>query len=70
VSGIATATVSAPDETGVLTPDALDLVVALQREFGGRREELLLARAERQERIAAGELPTFLESTRQIREGD
>ena len=31
----------APDEAGVLTPEALDLVVALQREFGGRREELL-----------------------------
>ena len=32
-----------------------------------RREELLLARAERQERIAAGELPGFLESTRRAR---
>ena len=67
---IAAATVSAPDEAGVLTPEALDLVVALQREFAGRREELLLARAERQEQIAAGELPGFLETTREIREGD
>ncbi len=63
-------TVSAPDEAGVLTPEALDLVVALEREFADRREELLLARAARQERIEAGELPTFLESTREIREGD
>jgi malate synthase len=64
------ATVHAPDEAGVLTPEALDLVVALERKFRGRREELLQARAERQERIAAGELPDFLESTRAVREGD
>jgi malate synthase len=63
-------TVSAPDEAGVLTPEALDLVVALEREFAGRREELLRARAERQERIQAGELPDFLESTRTVRDGD
>jgi len=62
--------VSAPDEAGVLTPEALDLVVALEREFRGRREELLLARADRQARIDAGELPDFLESTRSVREGD
>jgi len=63
-------TVSAPDEAGVLTPEALDLVVALHREFHGRREELLLARAVRQERIEGGELPTFLDSTRDVREAD
>ena len=63
-------TVLAPDEQGVLTPEALDLVGALEREFGERREQLLLARAERQERIAAGELPDFLEETRSVREGD
>jgi malate synthase len=63
-------TVSAPDEAGVLTPEALDLVVALEREFAGRREELLRARAERQERIQAGELPDFLDSTRPVRDGE
>jgi malate synthase len=62
--------VSAPDEAGVLTPEALDLVVALEREFAGRRDELLRARAERQERIQGGELPDFLESTRTVRDGD
>ena len=62
--------VSAPDEAGVLTPEALDLVGALHREFHPRREELLLARAARQERIEDGELPTFLDSTRDIREAD
>jgi malate synthase len=54
----------------VLTPAALELVAALQREFGARREQLLRARAERQVRISAGELPGFLEETRAIREGD
>jgi malate synthase len=65
-----TAVVRAPDGAGVLTPEALDLVAALQRELGGRREKLLRARAERQERIASGELPAFLEATRSVREGD
>ena len=63
-------TLHAPDPAGVLTQDALELVAALEREFGGRREELLLARVERQARIAAGELPDFLEETRGVREGD
>jgi malate synthase len=63
-------TLHAPDPAGVLTPDALELVAALERELGGRREELLLARVERQSRIAAGELPDFLEETRSIREGE
>jgi malate synthase len=54
----------------VLTQDALELVAALERELGGHREELLLRRVERQERIAAGELPDFLEETRGLREGD
>ena len=66
----AAAMVLAPDEAGVLTPEALDLVVALQRALGERREELLAARLERQERISAGELPTFLEGTRSVRDGD
>jgi malate synthase len=62
--------VRAPDEAGVLTRAALELAAGLEREFGSRREELLAARAERQERIGAGELPDFLEATRSVREGD
>ena len=58
------------DEAGVLTPESLELVAALEHEFGGRREELLRARWGRQERISAGELPDFLESTRTVRDGD
>jgi malate synthase len=41
----------------ILSADALDFVADLQRTFGGRREELLAARAERQERLLASELP-------------
>ncbi len=67
---IETALVNAPDASGVLTPEALDFAASLEREFRGRREELLLERAARQERIAAGELPDFLASTRDVREGD
>jgi malate synthase len=54
--------------TRVLTPEALAFVADLQREFNSTRQELLAARAERQERIAAGELPDFLEATRSVRE--
>jgi malate synthase len=63
-------TLHAPDPAGVLTPEALELVAALERELGGRREELLLERVERQSRIAAGELPDFLDGTRSIRESE
>jgi malate synthase len=70
VSSTSTATILAPDEAGVLTPGALELVAELERELGPRREELLRARADRQERILAGELPDFLEETRSVREGD
>jgi len=63
-------TVLAADDAGVLTPEALELVARLDREFAGRRQELLAARAERQERIGGGELPDFLAETRGVREGD
>jgi malate synthase len=54
----------------ILTPEALEFVASLQREFGRRREELLAARAERQARIATGELPDFLAATQAVRDGD
>jgi malate synthase len=54
----------------VLTTEALAFVAGLVRAFGGRRRELLAARAARQERIDGGELPGFLPETRAIREGE
>ena len=54
----------------ILTEDALEFVAGLQRRFNSERQRLLAARAERQERIAAGELPDFLPETREVREGE
>jgi malate synthase len=52
----------------ILTPEALAFVADLQREFGPTRLKLLAARTERQERIAAGELPDFLAETGPVRD--
>jgi malate synthase len=54
----------------VLTPDALEFVAELQREFGDRRQDLLRARAQRRERLAAGESLGFLQETASVRESD
>jgi malate synthase len=54
----------------VLTDDALGFVAALHERFDDRRRELLDARRERRERIAAGESLDFLPETKEIREGD
>jgi malate synthase len=54
----------------ILTPDALEFVAELQREFGSRRAELLKARAERRARLRAGEALDFLPDTRDVRDGD
>jgi malate synthase len=54
----------------ILTDEALAFVAGLQREFGGRRDELLEARAERQARLDEGERPDFLGASRSIREAD
>jgi malate synthase len=59
-----------PQSERVLTPEALEFVAKLQREFGARREELLAKREERKKLLDAGELPDFLPGTRDIREAD
>jgi malate synthase len=63
-----------PDERDfdtILTPDALEFVAALQREFGPRRRELLAARVERRGRLATGEETLgFLAETASVRDGD
>jgi malate synthase len=53
----------------ILTPDALNLIAALHRELGGRRDELLAARAERQLELSAGGTLDFLPATAAIRDG-
>ncbi|MCG6892256.1 MAG: malate synthase A [Desulfobacteraceae bacterium] len=54
----------------VLTPDALDFVAGLARAFETERKELLRRRERVQADIDGGQLPDFLEETRDIRQGD
>jgi len=54
----------------ILTPEALAFVADLERRTRARRQELLQARDERQQRLDAGELPDFLPETETIRNGD
>jgi malate synthase len=54
----------------ILTPAALGFLNELHRRFDPGRRDLLAARAERRERISAGELPDFLPETAEIRESD
>ena len=59
-----------PDFEEVLTPDALEFVAELQRQFGATRQGLLEARAERRERLRAGGTLDFLDDTSEVRDGD
>ena len=59
-----------PEFAEILTGDAVAFAARLQRAFGGRRDELLAQRDTRQKRFDAGELPQFLDETRDIREGN
>jgi malate synthase A len=54
----------------ILTPEALNFVATLQREFNGRRLELLDARQARQQELSAGANLDFLSETKHIREDD
>ena len=55
--------------SSILTPDAMEFVATLHRAFEGRRQALLGARVERQQRIDGGELPGFLPETAEVRAG-
>jgi malate synthase len=54
----------------ILTDDALAFVADLHRRFGARRDELLAARRERRDRIAAAGRLDFLPETAHVRAGD
>jgi malate synthase len=54
----------------ILTPEAVAFIATLQREFNGRRLELLANRAARKLRLDAGERPDFLASTQAVREAE
>jgi len=55
---------------GILTPEALQFVSSLAREFESRRRQLLERRQNVQAQIDSGKLPDFLPETRDIRESD
>ena len=52
----------------ILTPEALEFVADLQREFGARRDELLGRRRERRAEIARTRRLDFLPETAEVRE--
>jgi malate synthase len=54
----------------ILTPNALQLVAKLHREFDATRRELLAARVERQKELDSGATLDFLPDTKEVREGD
>jgi malate synthase len=54
----------------ILTPEAVEFVGALQREFGGTRRQLLERRSQRRSEVAAGTPLGLLAGTATIRSGD
>jgi malate synthase len=56
-----------PEFQEILSQEALEFVANLSRAFRERRNELLQRRYERQARIDAGEMPSFLKETHKIR---
>ncbi len=54
----------------VLTPEAVEFLGALHREFDARRRDLLAARATRYEQLAAGGTLDFLPETKSVREDE
>ncbi len=71
-TGVEGVVVRGPMQEGfdsILTPEALAFFAKLQRKYNARRLELLQARADRQVRLDAGELPDFLPETADVRAG-
>ena len=65
--GISITAKVAPEFADVLTPEAMNFVAKLDREFRDRRRALLKHRGERQAQIDAGVLPDFLPATASVR---
>ena len=59
-----------PQFAEILTPEALEFIALLHRNFEPRRQELLAKRAERQKEFDAGKLPDFLPATKSIRDAE
>ncbi len=69
-AGVAVRGPMKPGYEKVLTPEAIDFAVELEREFGPERRRLLARRAAVQLQLDAGWKPDFLPETRAIRDGD
>src|SRR5215472_11078285 len=59
-----------PGYEKVLTPEAIDFAVELEREFGAERRRFLARRAAIQRQLDAGWKPDFLPETEAIRNGE
>jgi malate synthase len=70
VAGVVVRGRRGPRYADILTRDALAFLAELHRRFDGERRALLAARAERQKRFDAGELPDFPRETKHIRDDD
>ncbi|HXY71726.1 MAG TPA: malate synthase A [Actinomycetota bacterium] len=68
-SGISLARADPDRASEILSPGALVLLEELHRRFEPRRRALLARRDERQAGFDAGELPDFLDETKDVREG-
>jgi malate synthase len=68
--GVAISGAITPAFGEILSPEALGFIAKLHRKFESRRQELLAARAARQEEFDDGKLPDFLTPTRTIRDAD
>jgi malate synthase len=69
-TGVALHATTADKYSTVLTPEALDFLTTLQREFNPTRLELLAARVARQHLLDSGIRPDFLPETAHIRDAD
>ena len=54
----------------ILSPEAIQFLAKLAREFEPTRQALLAKRLVRQKEIDAGTMPDFLSATKDIREGN
>ena len=57
-------------QSKILTPEAIEFLLALHDRFEPVRQQRLKERVQRQARLDAGEKPKFLESTKSIREAE
>jgi malate synthase len=68
-AGIAISATVTPQQSSILTPDALAFIAGLARKFEPVRQSLLQQRVKRQAELDAGRMPDFLAETAAVRSG-